>query len=108
MFLQRGVRGDDQVNVLSAQQKTEEEGYQSDLEDLQKVTDLFGKGSLISQRITDARRAVLLSSTRKLQTTALDGRQKQQDKFKRELEKLDDQRRLDLLQDLEGAQRKAE
>ena len=108
MFLQRGVRGDDQVNVLSAQQKKDEEGLQSDLEDLQKVTDLFGKGSLISQRITDARRAVLLSSTRKLQTTALDGRQKQQDKFKRELEKLDDQRRLDLLQDLEGAQRKAE
>ena len=70
-FLQRGVRqGDDQVRVLSEQQKKEEEGFQSDLEELQKASDLFAKGSLTSPRVTDARRAVLLSSTRKLQTSA--------------------------------------
>jgi polysaccharide biosynthesis/export protein len=102
-FLQRGVReGDDQVKVLSAQQKTEEEGYQSDLDELQKVTDLFSKGSLVSPRVTDARRAVLLSSTRKLQTTAqLMEVKKQQQDFSRKLEKLDDQRRLDLLRELQ-------
>src|SRR5581483_10296677 len=66
-FLQHGVReGDNQVNVLSAQQKTEEEAHQSDLDELQKVNDLFGKGALVSPRVTDARRAVLLSSTRTL------------------------------------------
>ena len=99
-FLQRGVRqGDDEVRVLSDQQKKDEEGLQSDLEDLQKTTDLFGKGSLISPRVTDARRAVvLLSSTRKLQTSAqLLQVKKQQDEFVRKLTKLDDQRRLDLL-----------
>jgi polysaccharide export outer membrane protein len=102
-FLQRGVRqGDDEVRVLSEQQKKEEEGFQSDLEDLQKASDLFGKGSLTSPRVTDARRAVLLSSTRKLQTTAqLMQVKKQQDEFSRKLAKLDDQRRLDLLRELQ-------
>ena len=46
-FLQRGVRqGDDQVSVLSEQEKNEEQGFQSDLEELQKAGDLFGKGAL--------------------------------------------------------------
>jgi polysaccharide biosynthesis/export protein len=104
-FLQRGIReGDDRVNVLSAQQKTEEEGYQSDLDELQKVNDLFGKGSLVSPRVTDARRAVLNSATRKLQTQAqLMQVKTQQDELKRKLEKLDDQRRLDLLRELQDA-----
>jgi polysaccharide biosynthesis/export protein len=102
-FLQRGVRQeDDQIRVLSEQQKKEEQGFQSDLEELQKVSDLFGKGSLTSPRVTDARRAVLLSSTRTLQTSALLLQVKrQQDELTRKLAKLDDQRRLDLLRELQ-------
>jgi len=102
-FLQRGVRqGDDEVRVLSEQQKKEEEGFQTDLEELQKATDLYGKGSLTSPRVTDARRAVLLSSTRKLQTSAaLLQVKKQQDEFSRRLVRLDDQRRLELLRELQ-------
>jgi polysaccharide export outer membrane protein len=102
-FLQRGVRlGDDEVRVLSEQQKREEEGFQSDLEELQRATDLFAKGNLTSPRVTDARRAVLLSSTRKLQNSAqLLQVKKQQDEFVRKLTKLDDQRRLDLLRELQ-------
>jgi polysaccharide biosynthesis/export protein len=102
-FLQRGVQqGEDQVRVLSEQQKKEEEGFQSDLEELQKASDLYGKGSLTSPRVTDARRAVLLSSTRKLQTSAQLMREKtQQDELTRRLARLDDQRRLDLLRELQ-------
>jgi polysaccharide biosynthesis/export protein len=102
-FLQGGVRqGQDQVRVLSEQQKKEEEGFQSDLEELQKASDLYGKGSLTSPRVTDARRAVLLSSTRKLQTSALLMQVKrQQDELSRKLVRLDDQRRLDLLRELQ-------
>jgi polysaccharide export outer membrane protein len=102
-FLQRSVRqGEDQVRVLSEQQKKEEEGFQADLEELQKASDLYGKGSLTSPRVTDARRAVLLSSTRKLQTSAqLMQAKKQQDEVTRKLAKLDDQRRLDLLRELQ-------
>ncbi|WP_409192466.1 hypothetical protein [Bradyrhizobium sp. RDM4] len=102
-YLQHGIRqGDDEVRVLTEQQKKDDEGLQVDLEDLQKTTELFGKGSLISPRVTDARRAVLLSSTRKLQTSAqLLQVKKQQDEFVRKLAKLDDQRRLDLLRELQ-------
>ena len=102
-FLQHMLReGDNEIGVLSAQQKTEEEGFQSDLEELKKVSELFGKGALVSPRVTDARRAVLLSSTRKLQITAqLMQLKKQQDELTRKLEKLDDQRRIDLLRELQ-------
>lgn len=102
-FLERGVRqGDDEVRVLSEQQKKEEEGFQADLEELQKASDLYGKGSLTSPRVTDARRAVLLSSTRKLQTSALLLQVKrQQDDLARRLVRFDDQRRLELLRELQ-------
>jgi polysaccharide export outer membrane protein len=104
-FLQRGVRErDDHVNVLSAQQKTEEEGYQSDVDELQKINDLFGKGALVSPRVTDARRAVLSSATRKLQTQAqLMQVKTDADVLKRKLEQLDDQRRITLLRELQEA-----
>ena len=86
--------------MLSEQQKKEEEGYQNDLDELQKMLDLFSKGSTIGPRVTDARRAVLLSSTRKLQTSAqLMQVKKQQDELTRKLERLDDQRRIDLLRE---------
>jgi polysaccharide biosynthesis/export protein len=102
-FLERGVRqGDDEVRVLSEQQKREEEGFQSDLEELQRAQEMFAKGTLTSPRVTDARRAVLLSSTRKLQTSAqLMQVKKQQDELARRLTKLDDQRRLDLFRELQ-------
>jgi polysaccharide export outer membrane protein len=104
-FLQHGVReGDDHIKVLSAQAMTAEEGNKADLEELQKMNELLSKGSVVNTRVTDARRAVLLSSTMKLQTAAqlMDVKQRQ-DEVKRKLEKLDDQRRLDLFQDLEDA-----
>ncbi|MGY2908679.1 polysaccharide biosynthesis/export family protein [Bradyrhizobium sp. URHC0002] len=102
-FLERGIRqGHEEVRVLSEQQKKEEEGVQSDLEELQRASDLFAKGTLTGPRVTDARRAVLLSSTRKLQTSAqLLIVKKQQDELTRKLAKLDDQRRLDLLRELQ-------
>jgi polysaccharide biosynthesis/export protein len=100
-FLQRSAReGDAEVSVLSEQQQKEEEGNQTDLDELQKVLDLLSKGSTNNLRVTDARRAVLLSSTRKLQTSAqLMQVKKQQEELTRKLEKLDDQRRLDLLRE---------
>jgi polysaccharide export outer membrane protein len=104
-FLQRSVKqGDEQIGVLSAQAQKEEQGVQADQDELQKVTELFGKGSLTSVRVTDARRAVLLSSTRKLQTTAqLLMIKKQQDEFSRLLERLDDQRKISLFRELQEA-----
>lgn len=104
-FLQHSIKqGDEQIQVLSAQETKEEQGTQADVEELQRVVDLFGKGALPSPRVTDARRAVLLSSTRKLQTAAqLMQFKKQQDDTTRQLERLDDQRRIKYLQELQDA-----
>jgi polysaccharide export outer membrane protein len=104
-FLELSIKqGDEQIKVLSEQNSKEEQGMQADAEELQRVNELFGKGALPSPRVTDARRAVLLSSTRKLQTAAqLMQVKKQQDDIARQLERLDDQRRIKLLQDLQDA-----
>lgn len=100
-------QGADQIAVLTEQQKKEEEGMQEDVADLQRVNELYGKGSLTSQRVTDARRNVLLSSTRKLQTeaTLLDTIRKRNEN-QRELDRLDHARRSDLLKELKDAQLK--
>jgi polysaccharide biosynthesis/export protein len=104
-FLQHSIKqGEEQIRVLSMQDTKEEQGAQADAEELQRVIELFGKGALPSPRVTDARRAVLLSSTRKLQTSAqLMLLKRQQDDIARQLERLDDHRRLKFLQDLQDA-----
>jgi polysaccharide export outer membrane protein len=104
-YLQRGMaQADAQIGVLTEQVKKEEEGVQADSEELERALDLFKKGTLLSQRVTDDRRAVLLSSTRKLQTEAsLMQVRKQQGDLARQLEKLDDQRRIALLQEMQDA-----
>jgi polysaccharide export outer membrane protein len=105
-YLRQAIKqGDEQIAVLSEQQQKEEQGLQSDVEELKKSVDLYGKGTLTSPRVTDARRAVLLSSTRKLQTAAqLMQFKRQQDELGRQLEHLDDQRRIDLLSELQDAE----
>jgi polysaccharide export outer membrane protein len=104
-FLRRSVnKADEQIQVLETQEAKEEQGTQADAEELKRVLELFGKGALPSPRVTDARRAVLLSSTRKLQTAAqLMQIKKQEDEVARQLERVDDQRRIKLLQELQDA-----
>lgn len=104
-FLQLAVKtGDQQIGVLSEQQHKEEQGVKADNDELQKVLELYGKGALPSPRVTDARRGLLLSSTRKLQTTAqLMLVKRQQDDLVRQMEKVDDQRNIDLLRELQDA-----
>jgi polysaccharide biosynthesis/export protein len=105
-FLQGAIKqGHEQIAVLSDQQQKEEQGVQSDIEELKKSTELFGKGMLPSPRVTDNRRAVLLSSTRKLQTVGqLMQLRRQQGDIERQLERLDDQRRIGLLGELQDAE----
>jgi polysaccharide biosynthesis/export protein len=102
-YLQGVVKqADNHIGVLSEQLQKEEEGLQADVQDLQRLSDLFGKGAVTIPRLTDARRALLLSSTRKLQTTSqLMQMQKLRSDFSRQLERLDDDRRVTLLRELE-------
>jgi polysaccharide biosynthesis/export protein len=93
-----------QAQVLSEQKQSEEEGVRSDEQDLQKARNAYGNGSLPSFRVAEFRRSVLYSATRQLQTTnqlmqVLKGRAE----AARELEKIDDQRRIHLLAELQDA-----
>jgi polysaccharide export outer membrane protein len=95
-------QADNHIKVLSQQLEKEEEGLQADTQDLQRVSDLLGKGAVAIPRVTDARRALLLSTTRKLQTTSqLMQMQKSRSDLSRQLERLDDVRRVDLLRELQ-------
>lgn len=104
-FLKNVVaRGEEQISVLLEAQEKEEEGVRSDAKELERAVELYGKGSLPSPRVMDARRAVLLSATRKLQTTTqLMQMRRQQDDLLRQMEKLADQRKIELLRELQEA-----
>lgn len=95
----------EQIETLTTQEKKEAQGLQTDIDELDRVNKLFGSGSLVSGRVTDARRAVLLSSTRHLQTISTLSQTKQQrDEYLFRLEKLDTQRRLEVLRDVKESQ----
>lgn len=104
-FLQSSIKQTTaQIGILTEQEQKEAQGEQADVAELQKVTELFARGSLPSPRVVDARRAVLLSATRKLQTeTQLSQAQKLRLELGRQLERADDQRKIDLLQELQEA-----
>lgn len=104
-FLQRGIaQADAEIQVLSQQEKTEAEGVKADIEEFERTKALHERGTLPILRVTDARRAMLLSSTRKLQTTAhLMQTKRQRDDLSRQIERLDGQRRSELLRELQDA-----
>jgi polysaccharide export outer membrane protein len=104
-FLQRGiVQADEEIQVLSQQQKTEEQGNQADIDEFERTKDLFSRGNLTSLRVSDARRAMLLSSIQKLQTAAqLMQTQRQRDDLSRQIVRLDGLRRSEMLKELQDA-----
>jgi polysaccharide biosynthesis/export protein len=104
-FLRRSIEeADKQALVLSEQQQNEEDGVQADSQELQKARAAYGNGSLPSFRVAEFRRAVLYSATRQLQTTnQLMQVKKSRAEFARELEKIDDQRKIRLLAELQDA-----
>lgn len=109
VHLQNAARlAGEQIVTLTTQEKQEAQGLQSDIDELDRVNKLFGSGNLVSPRVTESRRAVLLSSTRHLQTTAtLSQIKQQQEEFLFRLDKLDTQRRLEVLGEMKESQARA-
>jgi polysaccharide biosynthesis/export protein len=101
-FLENVIKkADAQLGVLRTQEQEEAKGVQSDAEDLDRLGRLFSAGNSTSARITDARRAMLLSSTRHLQTLVEVMRlEHQQEGDRRQLDRLASQRKAKLLADL--------
>ncbi|MCJ2056391.1 polysaccharide biosynthesis/export family protein [Methylobacterium sp. J-048] len=101
--LQRALtRSQNQLVSLTEQQAKEKEGVTADADDYDAVRALFQRGAVVTTRLTDARRAVLLSSTRALQTT-VQVAQLERDKgeLTRKLERVDDQQALDAMEKLQ-------
>lgn len=101
-FLGDAVKeADAQYATLSKQQEGEEKGVQADEEELDRVVKLFGSGSLPSPRVSESRRALLLSSTRRLQTTVeLMRLQRQREDSARQIDRVASQRTITLLREL--------
>lgn len=101
-FLKRSLdKLADQSQNLAKQQSQEEEGVKIDSEDVEKLAGLFKTGAVTGQRVNEARRAMLLSSTRSLQATSqLMQMTRQQEDTSRQMVRLDDQRRIKLLSEL--------
>ena len=92
------------LSFLTEQQTKEAEGVKFDTADLERVSGLYDKGQGTILRVTDARRSLLLSSTRQLQTFAQATQvELQRDELGRKLQKIDDARRIAVVDELQDA-----
>jgi polysaccharide biosynthesis/export protein len=104
-YLQYAIKKEeDRIAVLGDQQQREKEGVDSDVEEFSRIKGLFDKQTLPITRVVDARRTILFSSTRYLQTIVEKGRaERGRDELRTKLDKLADERRKSVLLDLQDA-----
>lgn len=102
-YLLRAIQqADEQIDFLSAQERQEESGAQADSGELERVSKAYGSGSLPSPRVAESRRAVLLSSTRRLQTSVnLVETKRQRDELGWKLDRIGNERRTKLLSEMQ-------
>lgn len=90
------------MGYLLEQQATDQKLADAYEKELARMKALFDKGVIEITRVEDAQRAVLLSATRALQTSAeIAQLEREQGTLQRDLEKLSDQLRIDLLAELQ-------
>jgi polysaccharide export outer membrane protein len=102
VFLQHAIeQTDGQLATLTKQLEGESKGVEADEAELARAMRLFGDGNLPSPRVTESRRALLLSSTRQLQTRVESIQlQRQRADYQRQLERVESQRAINRLQEL--------
>jgi polysaccharide biosynthesis/export protein len=94
-----------QLQTLEKQYAEEQEGSRMDSENLNRMEKLYEKGTIPLIRYTDERRTVLLSSTRVLQTMASVAQiRRDRAEINRRMQKLVDQRKQELLDELQDAE----
>jgi polysaccharide biosynthesis/export protein len=104
-FFERAIaQSDNNLAVLTEQQKNEKEGADLDTSDYERIRELFQRGAVPITRLTDARRSMLLSSTRALQTqNQIEQVKKEREDARRNLQRTSDKRQMDLTQDLQNS-----
>lgn len=95
----------DQLAELVEQRDKEKEGAAADSAELQRLLAFNKQGDVTSNRVVDARRAMLLSSTRELQTEEqIIQITREREGYVRRIEKLRDEGRLTILKEIEDSQ----
>ncbi len=109
-YLESGIRSADRrIAVLTEQQDKEKAGQIADEEDFQRAEASLKRGNAPITRVMDARRTILLSSTRLLQTIALRFQvEREREELNSRLAKLDDENRTAIFSELREAQAKEE
>lgn len=102
-YLEDAMKKEDgRIAVLADQQKREKEGVDADVAEYDRVNGLFEKQTLPITRLVDARRTILFSSTRYLQTIVeKSNAERSRDELRVKYDKLPDERRQAILTDLQ-------
>lgn len=105
VFLRRLIEQTEaKLRTLLDQQRKEEEGARSDVDEAERLRELVQKGLANTARGVETRRMSLLSSTRVLQTSVeVDQTRKEREELIRKPEQLIARRRSELLQELQNA-----
>jgi polysaccharide export outer membrane protein len=91
------------INVLVAERDKEKQDADSDAADFEATKANLQRGFVPTTRVAEARRLALYSATRALQTSALIAQlDSQRHEFESRLDRLDDQRRARLLEELQN------
>jgi polysaccharide export outer membrane protein len=104
-YLEDAVQQEDgRIATLQQQRETERKDADVDAAELKDLQASFSKGLVPMSRLADTRRNTLFSATRVLQTTALiDQVERERSQFARQLQRVQDKRRDDLLGKLQEA-----
>jgi len=96
---------DRQFTLLQQQQRQEKEETAADASDMQRLRGLVDNGLAQAYRVSDQRRSMQLSQMRFLQTSVqITQMMRERGELGRKLQRLDDQRRLEALQELQNAE----
>jgi polysaccharide export outer membrane protein len=103
--LEQAIRvTEDQIKTLKVRQETDDANVAADSEEYQKLKNFSSRGNLPMSRLSEARRLFLFSSTQALQTTVqVTEATRQRDVARRELARFDENRRLEILRQLDEA-----
>ena len=97
-------RSDGQLSLLTSRSKEDEEGARADAVEYKKLMDFAQRGQLASTRLSESRRLLLFSTTQVLQTRVQMAQvERERATSQREIEKLTENRRLEILKELETA-----
>ena len=104
-FLKQSIEQmDERIATMAQREAQEKQGAATDAQDLERISALYANRSLVHSRLVEARRNVLLSATRNLETTTelMQLRQQKTD-LEQQLDRLADVRGIAVLQELEDA-----